>query len=257
MTPTPPGLDPSFVAAHLPSAQAKFATASGLTRAHLDKHTGYVSWSGGKDSTAVVHLARHINPDVPVVWFDSGLEFPDTRPYLIGLAEKWQLNFHTITATPDALTIMEQAGTWDHEADLNIDAPDLHDALVTRPAATARARYGPAELWGLRATESQGRRALLAPGNGTFTRHDGTVTCSPIWSWRDTDVTAYLSHHDVPEHPAYRLLRHHGATGKDLRVGLAVDGNNLHHGRITWLRRIYPDYYRTVEKRLPRLREWT
>lgn len=252
----PAGLDPARVAAHLPSARGRFTQASTVVARHLHTHGGYVSWSGGKDSTAAVHLAASAVPDVPVVWFDSGLEFPDTRPYLTTLASRWNLNFHIITAVPDALSIMEASGAWDHDALPGWDAPDLHDALVTRPARQARARFGPAEVWGLRAAESAGRRALLAPGQGTFTRADGTVVCSPIWSWRDVDVAAYLASHDIPLNPAYDRLRAAGATGKDLRVGLALDGNNLNFGRVVWLRRCYPDLYRQIEDRLPRLREW-
>ena len=151
---------------------------------------------------------------------------------------------------------MEASGAWDHDAPPGWDAPDLHDALITRPARQARDLFGHAEVWGLRAAESQGRRALLAPGRGSFTRTDGTVVCSPIWSWRDLDVTAYLAAHDIAENPAYERLRVAGATGKDLRVGLALDGNNLNFGRVVWLRRCYPDLYRRIEARLPRLRDW-
>lgn len=250
------GLDPAVVAAHLPSARDRFALALTTVAAHLQTHGGYVSWSGGKDSTAAVHLAVTASPDVPVVWFDSGLEFPDTRPYLLALAAHWRLNLHIIEAVPDALSIMEASGAWDHDAPPGWDAPDLHDALITRPAQQARTQFGAAEVWGLRAAESAGRRALLAPGHGTFARRDATVVCSPIWSWRDVDVTAYLARHQIPLNPAYARLTAAGASGKDLRVGLALDGNNLNFGRVVWLRRCYPDLYRQIEARLPRLREW-
>lgn len=253
---TSPGLDAARIAAHLPSARDRFTQARATVERHLHTHGGYVSWSGGKDSTAAVHLAATAAPDVPVVWFDSGLEFPDTRPYLTDLAERWKLNFHIIAASPDALSIMEASGAWDHDAPPGWDAPDLHEALIVRPAQEARTRFGHAEVWGLRASESVARRALLAPGHGTFTRADGTITCSPIWHWRDLDVTGYLAAHDIALNPAYERLRAAGASGKDLRVGLALDGNNLNFGRVVWLRRCYPDLYRQIEARLPRLREW-
>lgn len=250
------GLDPAVAAAHLPSARARFATARDMVDTHLSTHGGYVSWSGGRDSTAAVHLAWTVHPGVPVVWFDSGLEFPDTHTYIAELAERWNLNLHIIKAAPDALTIMEQSGAWDHSAEPDWSAPDLHDALVTIPARTARERYGRAEVWGLRAAESGARRALLTPGQGSYTRADATVVCSPVWAWRDIDVTGYLSAHDIEENPAYGRLRAAGAAGKDLRVGLAVDGNSLNFGRVIWLRRCYPATYRLIEARLPRLREW-
>lgn len=37
----------------------------------------YVSFSGGKDSTVLLDLARRIYPDIPAVFVDTGLEYPD------------------------------------------------------------------------------------------------------------------------------------------------------------------------------------
>ena len=55
---------------------------------HLDEHDGFVSWSGGKDSTVVVDLARQVDPHIPVVFFDSGLQFPETIQYLEDLVRR-------------------------------------------------------------------------------------------------------------------------------------------------------------------------
>lgn len=55
-------------------------------RAHLDRHEGYVAFSGGKDSLVVLDLVRQVAPETPVAFFDSGLEFPETYAYLDGLA---------------------------------------------------------------------------------------------------------------------------------------------------------------------------
>jgi phosphoadenosine phosphosulfate reductase len=60
---------------------------------HLDMHDGFVSWSGGKDSTVVVDLARQVDPNVPVVFFDSGLQFPETLRYLEDLSGAWRLAY--------------------------------------------------------------------------------------------------------------------------------------------------------------------
>lgn len=42
----------------------------------------YVSFSGGKDSTVLLDLARRIYPDMPVVFVDTGLEYPEIREFV-------------------------------------------------------------------------------------------------------------------------------------------------------------------------------
>lgn len=45
----------------------------------------YVSFSGGKDSTVLLDLARRIYPDLPAVFSDTGLEFPEIRKFVASI----------------------------------------------------------------------------------------------------------------------------------------------------------------------------
>lgn len=38
-----------------------------------------ISYSGGKDSTVLLHIARQIYPDIKCVYSDTGLEYPEVR----------------------------------------------------------------------------------------------------------------------------------------------------------------------------------
>ena len=247
-------------------------------RRHLDLHDGYVAFSAGKDSLSVLHLARQADRNVPVVFFDSGLEYPETYRYLDELQQRWRLNLDVVTAQPTALEILSSSGAWDHRA-ASHPAGNLRDALIARPAASAHASHGPGELWGVRSDESGGRAALYsralrgtaaggcrgccadtrarrARHGGVVTRRDGTVAYGPIWDWTTSEVWNYLHRHSVPANPVYAKLRRLGAPEQALRLSLMVDGAHLETGRMTWLRRGWPDVFEDLAAVLPRIREY-
>lgn len=65
----------------------------------------YVSFSGGKDSTVLLHLVRTMFPDVPAVFVDTGLEYPEVRQFV-------KSTENSITLRPDKTfkEVLEQYG---------------------------------------------------------------------------------------------------------------------------------------------------
>lgn len=45
----------------------------------------YVSFSGGKDSTVLLHIVRELYPNIEPVFVDTGLEYPEIRLKAIGI----------------------------------------------------------------------------------------------------------------------------------------------------------------------------
>lgn len=42
----------------------------------------YISFSGGKDSTVLLDIVRSMYPDIPAVYIDTGLEYPEIREFV-------------------------------------------------------------------------------------------------------------------------------------------------------------------------------
>ncbi|MBU8820942.1 phosphoadenosine phosphosulfate reductase family protein [Mycolicibacterium goodii] len=243
---------------------------------HLDTYDGFVSWSGGKDSTVVVDLARQVDPNVPVVFFDSGLQFPETLQYLEDLSEAWRLNFTVIPAEPDLLTVMIALGGFDHQAPDRLLGAELAELMITGPAGEAHRRHGRGSLWGVRAEESTGRRMLYrqrlaaetrdhpghsrqqvrATAGGIIRRSDGTVTYGPIWDWQTGQVFGYLAGRGIPPNPLYRRFADLGVPTQQIRVDSIIDASKLDNGHIAWLQKGWPDLFDRLAMALPRLREW-
>ena len=282
MTQPGPGLDLHALRA----LQRPRAAAAGLAEritAHLEAHDGYVAFSGGKDSLAVLHQVLAVEPNVPVAFFDSGFEFPETYRYLEQITDQLHLDLHWYPVRRTTLEVLTASGAWDHRAPTPAERTDLHQILITEPASRAHRDHGPGELWGVRAQESRGRAALYAnalrtelakhcacqcqPGalheaarrarhGGVVRRIDGTVAFGPIWDWRTPDVWAYSARHHLPANPLYAKLRTLGAPEHAERVSHMLDGSQLEQGRATWLRRGWPELFEELAAALPRLREF-
>ncbi|CAN3132176.1 phosphoadenosine phosphosulfate reductase family protein [Mycobacterium sp. smrl_JER01] len=244
---------------------------------HLDTHDGIVAWSGGKDSTVVVDLARQVDPNVPVVFYDSGLQFPETLRYLDELSTQWRLNFEVIKAEPDLLTVMVALGGFDHHAPDRRLGVELAEIMITGPAARAHDQHGRGSLWGVRAQESSGRAALYRQqlgaqslarqkdsreavrnsAGGVVQRKDGTVTYGPIWDWQTRQVFEYLAGRGIEPNPLYRKLSALGVPERQIRVDSIIDASKLSNGHIAWLQKGWPDIYSRLATVLPRLPEWT
>lgn len=65
----------------------------------------YISFSGGKDSTVLLHIAREMYPDIKGVFLNTGLEYPEIIEYI----KTWD-NIEYIRPKHSFKTVIEQYG---------------------------------------------------------------------------------------------------------------------------------------------------
>lgn len=70
---------------------------------HYGYDSVYVSFSGGKDSTVLLHIVREEFPFIPAVFADTGLEYPELRRFAISTPNtkvvKPEMNFRQVIET--------------------------------------------------------------------------------------------------------------------------------------------------------------
>ena len=208
----------------------------------------YVSWSGGKDSTVVLHLAKEIDPLIKVLHIRSGYELPDGYEYMLRIAQEWKLNFAELNTPMDYLELCEEYGL-----------PHLR-SKETQGRVISKIKKSPARdwalannfdglLWGIRAEESKARKAMAQYLGDSFVDKNGIRRVSPILDWSTVDVLAYHEYAGLEINPVY-LHENCGMTRELIRnTGwLSTDGEN--RGRVEWLRKNYPVQFQKVRELL-------
>ena len=88
----------------------------------------YVSFSGGKDSTVLLHLVRSLYPDVEAVYVDTGLEFPELRNHVKTFENvTWlrpEMNFRQVILTYGYPVISKEVAQIIREARIGLERGD-------------------------------------------------------------------------------------------------------------------------------------
>lgn len=184
----------------------------------------YVSWSAGKDSQVVAHLANRVLPGIPVLIADCGVPYhwtEEERRRLLDYAaeQRWNVTSYAWDKWSDAVLSAERAESYRQL---------VHEQQFASLTTDATARGLRRRVTGMRAEESANRRKLLAS-----TRGETRNTLHPIWQWSVDDVWTYLASHDVPWLTIYDHLGPHARNG-------LIGKNAKENGRLAFLRRHYP-----------------
>ena len=103
----------------------------------------YISFSGGKDSTVLLDLVRRVNPDIPAVFIDTGLEYPELREFVKTVPNviwvKPEMNFRKVIKTYGYPLIGKEVKT---SAGGSMISDAVISYLITVPFALASSSVG-------------------------------------------------------------------------------------------------------------------
>ncbi len=195
----------------------------------------YVSFSGGKDSTVLLHLVRALYPDVPAVFVDTGLEFPEIREHVKTIENvtwlKPEMSFKRVIEERGYPVIGKEMAHWIDLAQRGqpsgirqmsmdtryggkryeylVDAPfkvsrDCCDIMKKRPAKRYHKETGRCPFIGIRADESLLRKEVF--GEKGENQFDTAIPkSSPLMIWTDEDVWNYIKRYDLPYASVYDM----------------------------------------------------
>lgn len=177
-----------------------------------------VLFSGGDDSTAVLHLFRRIATHA--VHVNTGTGIPETGEYVRDLTRRWGIPL--VEVAPDDTyedlvmgRVTTRAGerVWPG----GFPGPSAHglmyQRLKERALDKARHRLGVANSRSTAAVWIAGRRRQESDRREDIPLHesDGTVIwASPVAMWTKLDLATYRRMHDVPRNPVSEHLHMSG-----------------------------------------------
>jgi phosphoadenosine phosphosulfate reductase len=175
------------------------------------------------EDMVLVHLIREQQPDIPVLFLDTGYHFRETYEYRDRMAEAWNLNL--VNLLPKQ-TVAEQEAQF---GILHQSAPDRCCGFrKVEPLFGAVAEY---DVWftGLRREQSPTRANLQPVDNFRLPSGKELRKVSPLAMWTNRDVWAHLKEHGIPVLPLYD--RGYTSIGCEPCTALPASDEDLRSGR--------------------------
>jgi phosphoadenosine phosphosulfate reductase len=156
-----------------------------------------LSSSFGAQSAVMLHLVTRIEPDIPVVFIDTGYHFAETYRFVEQLVERLDLNLKVYRAGVSAAWQEARHGQRWVKGPAGIAAYNAENKVEPMQRALSELKC---RTWlaGLRRSQSRSRETLAVIG-----RQDDRIKLHPIFDWTDRDVHDYLKLHDLPYHPLW------------------------------------------------------
>ena len=240
----------------------------------------YVAFSGGKDSTVLLNIVRRIYPEVPAVFIDTGLEYPEIRSFVKAtenvvwikpsmtfkkviekhgypVVSKCQARaIKTYRSTEESVRKQRRINRWTRISkkwEFLIEAPfKISDVccyfMKKAPAERYEKQSGRKPMMGMMAYES-GNRTLLYLERGCNAFNNNRPVSWPIAFFTDKDVWEYIRKYDLPYSSIYDM----GAdrTGcMFCMFGVHLDCRQHLLNRFQRMQTTHPKYYRFCMNKL-------
>ncbi len=151
--------------------------------------------SFGAESAVLLHLIAQVDPNIPVLFLDTGKHFAETIEYRDELVAKVGLtNLQILTPDEGELAAKDETGLrWSYDPD------GCCEIRKVRPLEKALARFD-ASFTGRKAFQSA-TRANLPRFEVDTGDAQGRLKINPLIDWSAQDIAAYFEEHDLPRHP--------------------------------------------------------
>jgi phosphoadenosine phosphosulfate reductase len=156
-----------------------------------------VTTSFGKYSAVLLNTFSTEDPDIDVIWCDTGYNLPETYEHASYLTKLLNLNLHTYVPR-------ETRAYTEHRLGFpSVDQPEhteFSEIVKLEPFRRALADFEP-DIWfsniRIRQTELRSSKDILSYSK------EGILKISPFYYWSDEDLDAYLQQHNLPKNSTY------------------------------------------------------
>lgn len=229
-----------------------------MISAAFERHERAVlSFSGGKDSLAVLHQLRPYADRTTVIFVDMGDMFPHVIPFVEQVCAAWGFPLQIVrSAPPENVLPSDMVPIW---------STPFADAFLPE-----RSRPGQVLVSGLdccnhtlwmplhQAIQESGTTLVFRGSKGTDehisvpsgTVRDGIEYLNPLETWTDDEVYAYLEFHTVALPFQYRAGCNHSLDCMGCTAWLATPAEVQ---RVEFTRDYYPEAFTRLQERMARV----
>lgn len=165
----------------------------------LEEFRGHavLSTSFGVQSAVMLHLVTRIDPQIPVVFIDTGYLFPETYRFAGELTERLGLNMKIYSPR---MTPARQEALFGKLWEQGVEGLEKYGRINKVEPMNRALQEQEATVWmtGLRREHSASREDLPV-----IKKQNKILKFHPIIDWTDRQVGEYLSQHDLPYHPLW------------------------------------------------------